>query len=149
MGEIVFNHPIGAPLPQAAPALIKSLSAIDHAITKAQLDVQHKSFSAAPVNASEIANLYNATVKDGRFIRKLASHPEQVAADLHLELSPAAASEIKKASLLAGAQLPGHPSGGIPAGSVSVVCVAVIVVLCADVGPNSRVILDRSGTIKL
>jgi hypothetical protein len=150
MGDIVFHHPIGiSRLAAVAGPVIPSGSVLDHAVSTAQLDAQHKGFTVSQAHSQEILKLYNATVKDGRFIRQFGVSPETVATQLNLPLSAAAAAEIKKASQLAGAHLPIRPGGAGPLSSVTVVCIAVVVVLCADTGPNARVIVDRSGAVKL
>jgi hypothetical protein len=150
VGDIAFHHPIGTSRLAVAGPVIPSGSVLDHAVTSAQLDAQHRQFTVSAANSKEIVALYNATVKDGRFIRQFGSNPAQVAAKLNLSLSANAAAEITKASQLAGAHVPVRPGGGAgPISSVTVVCIAVVVVLCADTGPNSRVIVDRSGMVKI
>lgn len=145
MADIVFAQAVGLNPAVAAAAKIRSASVLDHSLHIAKADVGNQNFKADPALRQEITKLYNATVKDGRYVRDFGTDPEGVAAKMHMQLSPAAAAEIKKAGSLRGAQV---STPGQVMDTVDVICVAIIVVLCADIGPNEEIIVDRSGMIK-
>jgi len=146
MGNVVFSQRIGQSARASAKTLIPSASVLDHAVSVAQRNVKATGFKANSANTKEIAELYNAVIKDGRFIAELATDPKKVADKLHKPLSQASIDELKKAAQAGGFHL---GRGGEVAGSVTVVCIAIVVVLCADVGPEGReVIIDRSGMLK-
>lgn len=151
MPNIKFVQPIG--LQQAKTRTgktIPSASVLDSAISLAQMDAKNKGFKANPSAAKEIETFYNAAVKDGRYLRELGTDPAGVAQKIGAKLSASSAAEIKNAALLHGASTSVIGShGGEQADWVEVVCVAVVVVLCATPAPGAEVLIDRSGMIKL
>jgi hypothetical protein len=146
MGQVVFNSVIGEKGRELQSPVV-SMPAIDHAITISQAAATKSKFRADPKLSSEISAFYNKALQQGANMREVATNPAAVAKSLAVNLSEAAVKEIQAAAELPGAQL---PSAAKVAGGVTVVCVAVIVVLCADVGPDQdEVIVDRSGMLKL
>jgi hypothetical protein len=143
MGNVMFAQAIGRTAKSTGKVNISS-EALDHALNVAQRDAQASHFKANAASSKEIAALYNSAVKDGRYVGELASNPADVAKKLNVTLSSAAAKEMTAASKLAGVRVGG---GGLVEGSVTVVCIAVVVVLCADTGPE-EVVVDRSGMLK-
>lgn len=152
MPTINFVQPIGLKRLQGRTSKsIPSASVLDSAISIAQMDAKAKGFKANPSSAKEIETFYNAAVKDGRYLRELGTDPAGVAQKIGARLSPAAANEIKEAAKLQGAStavIGAH--GGEQADWVEVVCVAVVVVLCAlPVMDKGEILIDRSGMIKI
>ena len=146
MGQVVFHSVIGEKSQELhGPAL--SMPAIDHAVTISQAAASKSKFHADPKLSSEISAFYNKALQQGANMREVATNPEAVAKSLSVNLSAAAVKEIQVAAELPGAKLPSLRNS---ADGVTVVCVAVIVVLCADVGPDQEeTIIDRSGMVKL
>lgn len=152
MTAIQFIQPVGlTPLKNRAGKFIPSASVLDHALSIAQMDAKTKGFKAEPKSTKEIELFYNAAVKDGRYLRDLGTDPAGVAHKIGAKLSAGAVAEIKNAARLHGASpavIGGQ--GGEQADWVEVVCVAVVVVLCASTAPGAEeILIDRSGMIKL
>lgn len=151
MPNINFVQPVGISQAKATGKFIPSASALDRAVSMAQMDAKTKGFKANPASAKEIQTFYNAAVKDGRYLRDLGTDPAGVAQKIGVQLSASAATEIQNAARLHGASttvIGGH--GGEKADWVEVVCVAVVVVLCAAPAPGAaEILIDRSGMIKI
>lgn len=110
-------------------------------------DPEAEAFAADPAHRDEIVELYNAAVKDGRFVRLLATEPENVAQQLGMPLSAGAAESIKKVGSFPGATITDFPEGfDRRVAWVTVVAIAIVVIVAAQ--PDDA-ILDRSGVIKL
>jgi len=115
-------------------------------------DAQNQGLDTDPanldeVNRDELITLYNAVVEDGRYIRMLGTDPEQVAADLGLNLSQENADRIRIVGGFAGSNIVDFPAGIDPnVAWVTVVAVAVIVIVAAV---PDETIIDTSGLMKL
>ena len=108
-------------------------------------DAKRAKFQVPEAQANEILAAYNKVVADGRFVRDFGKEPAKVAKELGIRLSDAAAGTIAKAGAFKGA----NPGGPI-SDDVSVVCVAIIVVVCCVArNPDQEVIIDSSGALKL
>lgn len=147
MSTVILNVPIeGGHSPRSGitPETLR------YALDLTRRDPATAGFLPDPAHEREVVDLYNAAVRDGRFVRHLGSDPEGVAQRLNIPLSRGAADAIKQIGLTAGAKLTNFPSAIDPRTAwVTVVCVAVIVVVAAKPDrPDSEIVLDTSGIMK-
>jgi BioD-like phosphotransacetylase family protein len=126
-----------------ANKFITSSTQLAAAVRLAKKDADAANFSTTPAISAEVTDVYNAVISDGRYIKDFSIDPGGVAVKLGKNLSAPSIAAVKAAGKFRGAD------PGVAASSVEVVCVAVIVVLCAKPSAGAEVIVDSSGQLKL
>ena len=113
-------------------------------LTKTHAEATEKKLAVNNNDADQAAAVYNAVVKDGRYIKEFQTDPAGTATKLHLELTASAANAVKQGVSLA------HAGGGGPVSdTVDVICVAIIVIVLAKPGEQGQnILVDRSGMLK-
>ena len=128
-----------------AKHLISSSKALSTAVKHASDSAHKANFKVNQTDAHAALKVYNAVVADGRYIKEFGSDPASAAKKLHMEISDHAAAAVKQAVGF-GVSTGGGPSSDV----VDVICVAIIVLVLADVGDvaNERnIMIDQSGRI--
>ncbi|HEY5369161.1 MAG TPA: hypothetical protein VIJ75_09230 [Hanamia sp.] len=116
-------------------------------IKLASVDAAKFGIDLSKDDANSLMTAYNAVVKDGRYIKQFESDPKGAAKKLNLNISDSAAKAVQTAVKFNGVRQLG---GGAAADTVDVICVAVIVVLCAKpTFGDQQVIIDQSGMLKV
>lgn len=128
---------------------ITSTTVLEAAYRSGSTEAQNLNLRATPEEGREALDLYNKAVRDGRYIRELSTDPARVAEELDVSLSPGAAALLREATRLSVMQ--GADGTGMPRSDTELVAVAVIVViiLVEAPGPETELIVDASGQVKL
>ena len=108
-------------------------------------DAHAAGFQPTQEVSDELMPVYNAVITDGRYVKLFGTDPEAAASKLGFHLSDAAVAAVKTASAFRGAA----GISGADDGTVYVVCVAVIVVLCARPSAGEEVVVNARGQIRL
>lgn len=118
------------------------------AIKVASADAEKSNINLSQDDATGLMTAYNAVVKDGRFIKQFETDPQGAAQKLNLKISDNATKAVQNAAKFSAVKQLG---GGNPAAdTVDVICVAVIVVLCAKpTFGDQQVVIDQSGMLKV
>lgn len=127
---------------------VKLIEAPGHKRIKSQqeLDRIFETVTAAArkkrsAEARHALEVYNKVVADGRFVKEFATDPGGAAQNLGLKLSPLQIEQIQEAGRVSG-------GGGVAADTVELVAVAIIVLVLAGV-PESEIVIDSTGMIKV
>jgi len=119
-------------------------------IKLASADAEKSNIHLSKDDANSLMTAYNAVVKDGRYIKEFATDPQGAAQKLNLQVSQNAAKAVTAAAKFNGVRQLGGGNPAADGGDVAVVCVAVIVVLCAKpTFGDQQVIIDQSGMLKI
>lgn len=132
-------------MPKSVEENLSALKSVGNAKSRVSLD--------DPIN-KEILDFYNKTVVNGKYLKDWATEPRGVAEKLRIKVSDAAIERIRDSdikrfvdqSIFTGA------GGEVMNGGAVAVAVVVVIVVVLWSGPaylKERLIVDRSGLIKL
>ncbi|MDQ1031657.1 hypothetical protein QF035_009239 [Streptomyces umbrinus] len=152
--SIYFKHPLFQSEALAGSVekmrrSITSTTVLEAAYRSGSAEAQARNLSATPEEGREALDLYNKAVRDGRYIKELSTDPVRVAEQLDVSLSPGAAALLQEATTLSLMQ--GADGTGMARSDTELIAVAVIVIiiLLEAPTPDTEVIVDESGQVKL
>ncbi len=101
----------------------------------------------------EIIEFYNKVVINGQYFKEWITNPEEVAEKLNIDVSQKAIERIKEIGIerFIDRRIVGSHGGEVmlPPVAVAVVVVIVIVLWDREIFDNERIIIDKSGIVKL
>ncbi|MFG3257216.1 hypothetical protein [Streptomyces sp. NPDC048172] len=151
--DIAFEQPLFHSSRLAADwermrAHITSATELESAYSVIQPQISDLGIQLSDSDAGQLMDLYNAAVKDGRYLDDLVSDPAGVAKRLKMRISKNAAAELKRAGSIEALRTEQGKAAIGPGVAVVVVAVVIVVVFGPKDRPRPQVV-DSSGVVKI